>query len=99
MKREVFLNVFADESGELQAKTHKDKNKALLAVADYISTQFFVRRNSDALNLLLGVVAHVVARDKSGNLEREFIDNIKQYTPEMREAYIRFAKSVQNKLS
>lgn len=99
MKREVFLNVFADESGELQVKTHKDKNKALLAVADYISTQFFVRRNSDALNMLLGVVAHVVARDKSGNLEREFINNIKQCAPEMREAYIRFAKSVQNKLS
>lgn len=99
MKREVFLNVFAGEDGELQVKTHKDKNKALLALADYISTRFFVRRNSDALNMLLGVVVHVVSRDKSGNLEREFIDNIKQCTPEMREAYIRFTESVRNKLS
>lgn len=94
--KETILHIYSDENGNILAEKQDDRTMMVLNIAGYITNEFFVEKNVFAMDALLGVVCHVLARDSSGNMEKDFIRGIKNNCPEMRKLYERYIKDIGN---
>ena len=88
-----FLKVFTLDGKNLKVFC-PDKDRAVMAIAGYIGQELFSKNNQGSLDVLLGVIVHVLSMDTSGNLEQEFLENIKEHTPKYREYYKNLAEQM-----
>lgn len=88
-----FLKVFTLDGKNLKVFC-PDKDRAVMAVAGHIAQELFSKNNQEPLDVLLGVIVHVLSMDTSGNLEKELLDNIKEHTPKYREYYKNLAEQM-----
>lgn len=94
-KKIEFLKVFTLDGKELKVFC-PDKDRAVLALAGHIAHELMANDNQEPLDVLLGVIVHVLSVDTTGNLEKEFLDNIKEHTPTWREYYKKMAAQMKS---
>lgn len=81
----TLLNFSVDDKNNLVVDI-PDRDVAVLSIPDHIWERL-LKKDTDPLSLLLAVVVHTLARDLSGGLERDFVDNLKDMVPKYRESY------------
>lgn len=87
MEEKTLLTVRKNDKGGVEIALNPAKqNEMVAALSNQIAYQFF-KKNQGPLNLLLSVVVNTLAQDTSGGLEKQFIDNVKKFTPEFRQRY------------
>ena len=88
------LAVFVDEDGKPNFKIKNDR-AAIIAIVESIESAL-MNHDRSGLDILFSCVVHLLAREPSGEFEKEFIENIKKTTPKYRQAVSKKWKEFQN---
>ena len=92
MNVKELINVSYDENGNTVV-TIPNKDEAVIAVCNYIHENI-QRKNRLPLDVLFSIVVHFLAMELSGKFEKQFIENIKETTPQYREGYRMMQKQI-----
>lgn len=78
------LAIFVDEDGKPYIKIKND-NAAIMAIVESIESGL-QEHDKRGLDILFSCVVHLLAREPSGEFEKNFIENIKNTTSKYRKA-------------
>ena len=93
MKKKTILSISIDENDEFAVKC-PNSPAAIMAVSELIMSRF-MDGDTSPLDFLFGIVVDFLAMEKSGKLEKDFLDSIKAAMPEYRKSIsrIKFASN------
>lgn len=88
------LAVFVDENGT-PALHIKNDNDAIIAIVESIESALAIH-DKRGLDILFSCVVHLLAREPTGQFEKEFIENIKKTASKYRQSTLKRWKKLQN---
>ena len=97
MKERIIFAMAEDEKGLLV--TCPNQNEACLALADALYQDAMEHKNGTTTNVLFGAFVHFLAMEKSGNLEKHFIENLQIEVAKFRKHYEKMEKDLNKNLS
>lgn len=91
-EEKLILKIEHDEQGNLVVEI-PDTDNAVMAVATHV-WDGIRKKDQRALDILFSMVTHFLAQDISGNIEKQFIKNLKEVVPEYRAQYATMARQL-----
>jgi len=91
-EEKIILKMEHDEQGNLVVEI-PDTDSAVVAIASHV-WDGIRKKDQRPLDILFSVVTHFLAQDISGNIEKQFIKNIKEVVPEYRAQYATMARQL-----
>lgn len=87
---------FQDENSPIEFKLPQGEESFVTSISRGIIEKMS-RGDSRPLEILLAVVVHALAMERTGNLERDFIRNVKRSLPKYRDVYRKMAIEMMEK--
>ena len=92
MEKTHLLRIWRDKEGDVKVDCPNNE-EAVLAAAEHIITHL-ADGDTTPLTILHAVVVHTLASESTGNLERNFLDNLHRSLKEYREIYAKMDKDL-----
>ena len=92
MKEQEILRIYYDKDGNMQVDC-PNMDDAVIAISNHIAVSIN-RKDLKGLNVLFAIVLHLLAMDTSGNMEKMFLQNLKEKLPKYRANYIEMARAM-----
>ncbi len=97
MKQRTLLSVAEDAKGGVKV-TCPNMDEAVMAITDHL-LKTCKTGDRTALDVLFSVTVHLLAMDRSGRFEEQYIENIRKTVPAYRKGYVEMAEEMRKKMN
>ena len=94
MKELEILRIYYNKDGNIQVDC-PNMDDAVIAISNHIAVSIN-RKDLKGLNVLFAIVLHLLAMDTSGNMEKMFLQNLKEKLPAYRAEYVELYKALKS---
>jgi len=93
----TILNITLDENDMITVNIPK-QDLAIMAITDVLWDKL-TNGQEDALTTLFAITVHLLSRDTTGNLQKQYIKNLESVIPQYRDAFKKSLEEAKSKMS